>query len=152
MSLAIGIATLLLGWVVVGLVQGTLGPWKRLAQRFRQSRPPPLEQRYRFASARLITDVGTLLEQKSEFGGTLIVGTGPDGLYLADAVFRPFIPPVLVPWDAIRSSERGRDFGQDWVDLVIGDQPEVVMRLFGDAGLAALGGWQFAEATRRRPN
>ena len=152
MSLAIGIAALLLAWVVMGLVQGFLGPWKRLAQRFRQSRPPPLKQRYRFASARLITDVGTWLEPQAEFWGTLTVGTGPDGLYLADAILRPFVPPVLVPWDAIRSAERGRDFGQDWVDLVIGDQPEVVMRLFGDAGLAALGGWQFAEATRRRPN
>ena len=136
----------------MGLFQGTLGPWKRLAQRFRQSRPPLLEQRYRFASARLITDVGTLLEREATFVGTLTVGTGPDGLYVADTILRPFIPPLLVPWDAIRNSERGRDFGQDWVDLVIGDQPEVVMRLYGDAAFAALGGWRFAEATRRRPN
>ena len=91
------IAFFVLVWCFAVWIASWASGWRKLAERF----PATFAftgDTVRFASAR----IGI-----ANYNGTLIVGTGSEGLYLVPIrIFRFFHPPLLIPWTEITSDPR----------------------------------------------
>jgi hypothetical protein len=75
---------------------------------------------YRFAPRRTV-QVGSVILKRSA-----TIGTGPQGLFLK----HPWRPPVLIPWNEIRSVDRASLYWREAVSLVVGSPPVARLTLF----------------------
>jgi hypothetical protein len=93
-----GLVFFLLVWCLVLLLIAWLGGWRRLSKRFGQGRLF-YGDIIRFACGQ----VGL-----SNYSGVLKVGASDTGLYLVPiGLFRPFHPPLLIPWTEMEAVEEG---------------------------------------------
>lgn len=98
-------------WVAVAAVLSLTGGWNHLAQTFR-AEPGSAQNRRWFCSGR----VGLV-----DYNGCLIRGHSRQGLYLAVLLpFRPFHPPLFIPWSAMSSHRKRGLWRQDAVDVDTG--------------------------------
>jgi hypothetical protein len=79
----------------MGYMTADRNGWKRLARRFRHHGPSPAHTLH-FQSATL---------NGFAFPMTMVFGVGAEGLFLRPALpVRMFHPPLLLPWEELRSS------------------------------------------------
>ncbi len=84
-------------WCTVLALLSMLSGWRSLGERFRAEGPPPEGRQWLVSGS-----VGWI-----DFSGSLVVGRSEAGLHLAAfPLFRPFHPPLLVPWSAITARKR----------------------------------------------
>lgn len=63
------------------------------------------------------------------YSGCVTIGANPEGLFLrVFPLFRPFHPPLFIPWTAMQTTAREAWYGK-WVELRVNDVPGVVVRL-----------------------
>jgi hypothetical protein len=122
----LAVAFPVLWFSVLGAISAFSG-WSMLARRYRTTGPAPFDAR-RFLSGSL----GSV-----RFNNALTVGHSPNGLYLSVLLpFRPFHPPLLVPWASVHQNPPGRSWFRTYDSLAIrGDGGAVELRLYG--GVAA---------------
>ena len=91
-----------------------IGGWGRLAQRYRTDRPyQGTIWKYQFGF------LGSV-----RYNGALTVGSGMEGLYLAVFFpFRPFHPPLLIPWSEVSVGQRKQALWMQLVELRLGFEP-----------------------------
>jgi hypothetical protein len=84
-------------WFFVLALLSGIGGWWTLAKNFRAEGPPPTGRHWLVSGS-----LGW-----ADYRSTLIVGHSEAGLYLAAfPLFRPFHPPLLIPWPAIAARTR----------------------------------------------
>jgi hypothetical protein len=97
-------------WLLVSHSFATTSGWRFLAERYRATDkangPEFRRQVYRMGDV-------------PERGGVTILRVTPPGLYLFTFIpFRPFHPPLLVPWRVIARVDEGRTLGgRHWVGI-----------------------------------
>lgn len=96
------------GWCFVLFVISWIGGWRRLARRFPAAGRPTGGETYYLLSGSM---------GMAQARGTLILTIAPAGLYLTNLfLFRPFHPPLLLPWSGVRTLEQRKSlFGGYWV-------------------------------------
>ena len=119
---ALIVVLLPLMWVAVLGVVSAAG-WQALGERYRRrDEQPTLVRRFRSLSV----VAGRL---PCNYSGCVTVGASPAGLFLRVLpVFRPFHPPLYIPWSAIQTTARTAWYGK-WLDLTFMDVPGVTVRL-----------------------
>ncbi len=113
------------GWFSILALLSVMSGWALLSRRFRAKGPSPSGSRH-FVSGRL----GGV-----RFRSSLTVGQSATGLYLAVFfIFRPFNPPLLIPWTAIlRHPRRKQGWFSTYDSLEInGGAGSVELRLYGN--------------------
>ena len=81
-------------WTFVLWLASWTSGWRRLAERFSATFEYTSEV-VKFVSARF---------GLASYSGVLILGAGPQGLYLVPIrIYRPFHPPLLIPWTEIEA-------------------------------------------------
>ena len=91
-----------------------LGGWSALAERYRMDRP--------FQGSLWRYQFGFL--GSTRYNGALTVGSGSEGLYLAVFVFfRPFHPPLLIPWSEVSLGGRKTILFGVLVEFRLGPEP-----------------------------
>ncbi len=86
-------------WCAVLAVISLASGWRSLADRFRAESPPPDHRQWMVSGS-----LGWV-----DFNSSLVVGHSEAGLHLAAfPLFRPFHPPLLIPWSAISGRVRRR--------------------------------------------
>jgi hypothetical protein len=90
------------------------GGWGALASRYRMDRP--------FQGTLWRFQYGFLGSVR--YKGALTVGSGTEGLYLAVLFFfRPFHPPLLIPWPEVSLDRRKKTLFLDLVEFRLGPEP-----------------------------
>jgi hypothetical protein len=113
-------------WVTVTAVISAVGGWGALGKEYRADGPAP---------------TGTRSFQSGSFGitrynGCLRIGHSEAGLFLAIfPLFRPFHPPLLIPWGAITRRTGEKHWGISYNVLEVGGSRPV--RLTFRAGTTA---------------
>lgn len=95
-------------WVGALFILSRLGGWAQLAESY--SCDDSSDAAWRACQSGMVGIVS--------YKGCLWVGTAPDGLYLKTGplfLFRPFHPPLRIPWHAIQSVSQRK---QLWVSTV----------------------------------
>jgi hypothetical protein len=110
-------------WVSVLAAISFVSGWSMLARRFATTLDAPAGAR-RFLSGSL----GSV-----RFNNVLTVAVSADGLYLAVlGLFRPFHPPLLLPWASLRENPSGRSWLRTYESVTIeAHTRDVELRLFG---------------------
>jgi hypothetical protein len=86
-------------WCVVLALLSAISGWRSLGEHYRAEGPPPPGRQWLVSGSMGWVD----------FSGSLIVGHSDAGLHLAAfPLFRPFLPPLLIPWSAISARRRSR--------------------------------------------
>jgi hypothetical protein len=121
-------------WLSVLAAISFVSGWSMLARRFATTGGAPVGAR-RFLSGSL----GSV-----RFNNVLTVAVSAEGLYLSVfGPFRPFHPPLVVPWASLRENPSGRSWLRTYESLTIaGPTRDVELRLFGGvlAGFRHSGG------------
>ena len=122
----ITLATFVVGfpllWVAICAFASSCG-WGDLGRRFPRSDYQPAVE-FGFRTVQVVA--GWL---PSNYGGCVTVGANVDGLFLrVFPLFRPFHPPLFIPWAAIESTVRHHWTGST-VDLKFPDEPGVTVKL-----------------------
>jgi hypothetical protein len=106
------IAYIALLWIIITFILSFAGGWHRLASTFRTDRQETgdiftfISGRFRFVNYNYI----------------LRVAVSHDGMYLSlFKFFRPFHPPLFIPWQAVRSTVRQNIFWEKYIRLEIKD-------------------------------
>ena len=96
------------------LVLSLVGGWRALAQRYRTDRPyQGAIWKYQFGFLGAV-----------RYNGALTVGSGMEGFYLAVfPLFRPFHPPLLIPWSEVAVGRRKQALWMQLVELRLGPEP-----------------------------
>jgi hypothetical protein len=118
-------AIVLVLWFVVLRALSMVSGWAMLSRRFRTASPSPAGSRHS-VSGRLGW-VG--------FRSSLTVGHSASGLYLSVFfVFRPFYPPLLIPWGSIRRRSPRKESSFSTYDSleIQGNGGDVELRLYGN--------------------
>jgi len=103
----------------LGLLSAT-GGWRALARRFPSEGTPPANRRWMVWG-----ELGWVT-----YRSTLTVGHSEAGLHLAVfPMFRPFHPPLLIPWKSISARTRGRYWLMMCDQLAIDAEHTVWLRL-----------------------
>lgn len=101
-------------------VSSLVGGWHRLGQRYATKRDVPY----------LNLSGTTVRVGLSHYRRSVTVGADEDGLYLSAVfVLRPFHPPLLIPWAALRARTREADwsyFGKNFDRMEVGPDRVVV--------------------------
>jgi hypothetical protein len=85
-------------WCLVLALLAAIGGWRALATQFRTEEPAPPGRQWLVSGS-----LGWV-----DYRSSLVLGHSDAGLYLAAfPLFRPFHPPLLIPWAAIGRRERG---------------------------------------------
>ncbi len=88
--------------------------WSALASRYRMDRP--------FQGSIWRFQFGFLGSVR--YNGALTVGSGMEGLYLAVLFFfRPFHPPLLIPWSEVSLGRRKKTIFVELVEFRLGPEP-----------------------------
>lgn len=116
-------------WILVTWIASRASGWHRVARRFGGVGPfASAGEEVRFASAQI---------GWSNYSAALNLRASASGLFLATvAVFRPFHPPLFVPWNEIEVHPTPRPGAAPW--LTFRSVPGVRIRFAGRA-LALLG-------------
>lgn len=102
-----------------------VGGWSALATRYRMDRP--------FQGSIWRFQLGFLGSVR--YRGALTVGSGMEGLYLAVfLLFRPFHPPLLIPWSEVSLGRRKKTLFFELVEFRLG--PELLASLWLPEALA----------------
>jgi hypothetical protein len=109
-------------WLGVCLF-GSLGGWGAVARAYPAPGPPP-GRLFRFRALEVRAGL------PFNYSGVAHAAAGPDGLYFSVFTpFRPFHPPILVPWSDVRT-EAGRVwYGSAYVDFRFDRCPGVRFRV-----------------------
>jgi hypothetical protein len=95
-------------------VLSKIGGWNTLATRYRMDRP--------FQGSLWRNQFGFL--GSTRYNGALTVGSGMEGLYLAVFfLFRPFHPPLLIPWGEVALGGRKQTLFGHLVEFRLGPEP-----------------------------
>lgn len=129
MALLTGVGSVLFSivvWcIVLWVIARTFG-WRRLAQRYEDTSFFATSSRdiVRFASAQI---------GLASYSGVLILDATDTGVSIVPIrIFRPFHPPLTIPWSEMTIQVRG---GKRWkaVQLKFPDIPRVTVTLYGRA-------------------
>jgi hypothetical protein len=102
---------------------GSLGGWGAVARAYPAHGPPP-GRLLRFRSIQVWNYV------PFNYSGLVHAAAGPDGLYFrVIAPFRPFHPPILIPWSDIKTEAGTLWFGAAYVDFRFDRCPGVRFRV-----------------------
>jgi hypothetical protein len=118
--LAFGLADFLFLWLVVSFVISYTGGWAVLARKFRY--------RATFNGSKWRGESGSM-RGLAHYGSCLVIGAGPEGLYLA--VFFPFRiahPPIFIPWTEVTFS-KSRVFFVTMVRFQLGREDPVPLSI-----------------------
>lgn len=109
-------------WLLVLFLAARLSGWSRMGARFGSGGPfAAAGDRVPFASAQI---------GWANYNGALEVRASPSGLYLAPILpFRPFHPPLFIPWGEVEVLPRGRGAPE----LALRSLPGVRIRFSGRA-------------------
>ncbi len=117
-------------WGLICYAASWISGWHRLAQRFRWEQNFD-GQRWRLQSGSM--------RLGAHYNGVLTMGANRDGIYLAVLfLFRPWHPPLFIPWSEITVSER-RNMFIPGMQFVLGREAQIplwVFRKMGDRLLA----------------
>jgi hypothetical protein len=91
-----------------------VGGWSSLASRYRMDHP--------FQGTLWRFQYGAL--GVTQYKSALTVGSGTEGLYLAVFFFfRPFHPPLLIPWSEVSLGRRKKTLFMELVEFRLGPEP-----------------------------
>ncbi len=124
--LALGLPLYLAGlWLIISAITSALSGWRALARYDRfPGRFPGTTWHWQSAAMRYWT----------RYGNVLVVGAGPEGLYLATTfVMRVFHPPLLIPWNEVKVHMQKPLFGK-LVSFNLGWQLQIPLRVRHDLG------------------
>ncbi len=113
--------------------------WNRLAHNYRlRGRRRGNGQRWTFLNARMgRRKSDTLFEVPlplCPFRNCVNIGANENGLYISlFAIFRPFHPPLLIPWEHISAKEADSLFLK-WIEFRFRDSPDVAFWLPDSVG------------------
>ncbi len=112
-------------WLMIGAITSVLSGWRALARYYRfRGQFPGATWRWQSGALRYWT----------RYGNVLVVGAGPEGLYLgATFVMRVFHPPLLIPWNEIKVHMQKPIFGK-LVSFNLGWQLQIPLRVREDLG------------------
>lgn len=111
-------------WTFVLMSMSFIGGWRRLARRYRATRPPEGRRAIRGMTGM----VGI-----TSYNRVLTVTIADDGMFLAPLwMFRIGHPVLFIPWRDIRNSRHARSFFRDYVAFDVGDPKVAGMRLPSD--------------------
>ncbi|MEE3719643.1 hypothetical protein V2H45_23150 [Tumidithrix elongata RA019] len=115
-------------WIILGISSSigflfllpVVSGWGRMHKKYRTSQSPPS----------IMSHMNNARVGWVGFRGTLNIGVSSQGLYLSTFIlFRPFLPPLLIPWsEVIRVKKKDGILGHFYY-LSINTKPITVMRL-----------------------
>ena len=140
-------------WCLVAWSLARTGGWSALAQRC------PAAGRKPAAGERSFYHLGGSISKgnffPTRYNGTFILTAAPEGIYLKNFfLFRPFHPPLLLPWSGVRALEqRKRWFGSVSVLVFVDDGTtlEIFLPAAAREAVRAAAGARFAEIDRPPP-
>ena len=108
-------------WVAICAFASACG-WGVLGRRFPRRHEVPVAE-YGWQSVVVIAGW-----MPSSYSNCTTLGANADGLFLRVALpFRPFHPPLFIPWAAVETTARKHWFGSS-VELTFPDEPGVTVR------------------------
>lgn len=104
---------------VLGLI--SLGGWRKLARQYREMRGPSGDRLPGARSIRL---------NLANYNGVISAYAGREGLYMSVMfLFRPFHPPVLIPWGDIQPQGSANIFFFSYQKLKVGREGTVSLSI-----------------------
>ena len=135
-------------WCFILLILSKVGGWSALAGRFPASgrKPPAGEPSFYFLAGSF---------SFVRYSGTLILTAAPEGIYLKNLfLFRPFHPPLLLPWSGVRALEQRKHWFGSASVLVFADNGtilDIFLPAAAREAVRAAAGARFAEIDRPPP-